>query len=451
MEKKYDIIVSGAGPAGFCAAVSAARMGMKVLLIEESDSILGNITAGPLEAIMTFHDGKSQVVKGIAQEFVENCISDGGCAGHVKDTAGYAETITPFAPEICKYAGYKMLREAGVKLLMQTQILECSLEDRRIVSVKVFSKSKYQRYGAAGFVDCTGDGDLAALAGCTYEFGDSEGRAQPLTSMLQLGGVDTGRLEKMVRMHPEEFCFFSKTPFMDMLDMAKEKERQNLHLWGFRSLLKEGYESGALSLKRTEMHAMTGFYPGEMILNFTRVEANPLDMEERSAAQAEAVIQAYEVWKWLKESQEAFRDSWIIKTGRIGIREGRRITGYHRITKEELEAGGRDLHPAAMGAFPMDLHSPGGSSMEVDPVSHGYRIPMESLISRDLDNLLMAGRCICCTHEAQGSLRITATAMATGQAAGICAALAVKSHKNCIEVDYEEVKKELLRQGMVIE
>ena len=89
--------------------------------------------------------------------------------------------------------------------------------------------------------------------------------------------------------------------------------------------------------------------------------------------------------------------------------------------------------------------------MEVYPVSHGYRIPMESLISRDLDNLMMAGRCICCTHEAQGSLRITATAMATGQAAGICAALAVKSHKNCIEVDYEEVKKELLRQGMVIE
>lgn len=447
MEKKYDIIISGAGPAGFCASISAARMGMKVMLIEASDSILGNITAGPLEAIMTFHDENRQVVQGIAEEFVQNCVAEEGCAGHVKDTTGYAETITPFAPEISRYVGFKMLREAGVKLLLQTQIVESHVVNRKIVSVKVFSKAEYCRYDAECFVDCTGDGDLAVMSGCTYELGDKAGKVQPLTSMLQIGGVDTDKLEQMVRMHPEEFCFFSETPVGDILNSAKG---QNLHLWGFRTLLKEGYESGNLTLQRGEMHAVTGFYPGEMILNFTRVDADPTDMEERSAGQTEAIMQAYELWKWLR-NYDAFRESRIIKIGRIGIREGRRINGYHCISKEELENGGDVRHPAAMGAFPMDIHSPGGTSMEFYPVTKGYQIPMESLISIDIDNLMMAGRCICCTHEAQGSVRITATAMATGQAAGICAALSVKNGKKCIETAYDEVRAELLKQKMVIQ
>lgn len=450
MKKIYDVIVAGAGPAGFVAAIAAARVGAETLLIERSDSILGNMTAGPLEAVMTFHDEKRQVVKGIPQEFIENCVQARGSCGHVPDTTGYASSITPFQTEICKYVGFEMLKQAGVNLLLQAEISQVEMCGSTLKAVHVLGKGEELILEAAQFVDCTGDGDLAAMAGCSFEKGNKKGKLQPMTSLLQLGGVDEMLLAKWVLDHPEEFRFFDG----QMLDYIRERvdNKQNLvlHLWGFYSLLRDGFEQGRLSLRREEMHAITGYDPGEAILNFTRVQRDSLSMVERTKAQAETTKQAYELWLWMRENLEAFRDSWIIKIGRIGIREGRRISGHHCIRKEELEQGIGVEHSVGMGAFPMDIHSPDGGKMEFYRVSRGYQIPMESLISRDVGNLLMGGRCICCTHEAQASLRITTTAMVTGQAAGICAAIRASQKTLSHSLDYELIKRELEKQDVVL-
>lgn len=449
--RKFDVIVAGAGPAGFCAAIAAARMKSRVLLAENSDSILGNLTSGPLEAIMTFHDEKRQVVKGIAEEFVSRCRREQGSLGHIEDTTGYAKTITPFSPEICKCVGFEMLSEAGVEILLQVYLKNCTVEEGHIKNLEIGDRNESRIYEAAVFIDCTGDGDLAAMAGAGFHMGDAKGAVQPMTSLVQLGGVDTALLAEEAVGHPEEFSFFSETAYENMKKRTAENESQTLHLWGFGSLLEEGYKTGALSLKRQEMHVITGYQPGEVILNFTRADGNPLHMADRSRAQLKTVIQGFELWKWLKKRHPAFKESYLVKTGRIGIREGRRVDGHHCITRAELEEGGVKEHSVAMGAFPMDIHSPGGESMEYYTVNRGYQIPLESLAARDLDNLLAAGRCICCTHEAQGSLRITATAMATGHGAGVCAALASRDKRACISVNYEELKKNLLAQDAVVE
>lgn len=450
-KKKYDVIVAGAGPAGFCSALAAARAGASVLLIESSDSILGNITAGPLEAIMTFHDEKRQIIKGIPQEFIERCAEENGSPGHVPDTTGYAKTITPFSPETAKYVGMKMLKEAGITLLLQTIIRNCTIEDSKIKNIGVISKTESMYFEAGTVVDCTGDGDLAVLGGCDFELGTAEGRVQPMTSLVQIGGVNDKEFVQWVLEHQEEFHFFSLDRISEFREAVKEDRHQTLHLWGFYSLLKSGFETGALSLERKEMHAITGYHPGEVILNYTRVQGDPLSMLDRSYAQMETVIQGFELWKWMKKEIPAFKDSWIVKTGRIGIREGRRIIGDSYITKEDLEQGKLVIHPVAMGAFPMDIHSPEGSSMEYYSVNQCYQIPMGSLIAKDLDNLLMGGRCISCSHEAQASLRITATAMATGQAAGVWAAFAEREKRSCRSVTYEELRQELLNQDMILE
>ncbi len=449
MKQYYDIIIAGAGPAGFSAAIAAARMGRDVLLIEQSDSILGNLTAGPLEAIMTFHDEERQVIKGLAQEFVDRCAVAGGSPGHIEDTTGYAVSITPFAPEISRITGFMMLEEAGVDLILQTCAVRCEKQGRRIRRVEIQSKNEAILFEAEQFVDCTGDGDLAVLAGCSCELGGPDGRAQPMTSLIEFGGVDQIALAKWASDHPEEFCFFSEEALEHMKQHAEKGEEQTLHLWGFYSLLKEGYEAGALSLERKEMHLITGYYPGEVILNYTRVNGDPTSAADRSTAQITAARQGYELWKWLSEKSEPFRDSYIKKIGRIGIRESRRIKGWHCITKEELEKGQGAEHPVAMGAFPMDIHCSDGSTMEFYRVNRGYQIPLESLVAKDVDNLYLAGRCVSCTHEAQASLRITATAMATGQAAGICAAISAEKNMTCLNVDYREIEDELERQKVI--
>lgn len=450
MDKHYDIIIAGAGPAGFAAAIAASEMDKRVLVIEQSDSILGNLTAGPLEAIMTFHDGERQIIRGIAQKFVDRCTAAGGGFGHVADTTGYAVSITPVAPEISRVTGFAMLHEAGVELLLQASIIKCEKKGRLLKKVKVLSKNETRVFEADQFIDCSGDGDLAVLAGCTYDMGDAEGKTQPMTSLIQLGGVDHAKLLEWVLKNPNEFHFFSEKCLKDMREYAKNGEKRTIHLWGFYSLLKEGHEVGALSLARKEMHMITGFSPGEVILNYTRVQGNPTSMEDRSKAQIEAAAQAYELWRWMSQKAEPFKNSYITKIGRVGIRESRRIHGWHCITKEELEKGKEIEHPVAMGAFPMDIHSPNGNTMEYFRVNRGYQIPLESLIAKDTDNLYLGGRCICCTHEAQASLRITATAMATGQAAGICAGISIQKNMSCLDIDYKEIETELTRQNVIV-
>lgn len=449
MKQRYDIIIAGAGPAGFSAAIGAARRDKKVLLIEQTDSILGNMTAGPLEAVMTFHDEERQVIGGVAQEFVDRCIELGGSPGHVEDTTGYAVSITPFAPEISRIVGFMMLQEVGVDLILQASVISCERKDRCLKKVEVQSKNETKAFEADQFVDCTGDGDLAVVAGCTFEMGDVDRNSQPMTSLLELGGVDHIQLARWAAAHPEEFHFFADSSFEHMKKCAERGEKQIVHLWGFYSLLQEGHDTGALSLDRKEMHVITGFYPGEVILNYTRADGDPTSMVERSKAQITTVRQAYELWKWLSEKAEPFRNSYIMKIGRIGIRESRRVAGRHCITKEELEKGQKVVHSVAMGAFPMDIHCPNGNTMEFYRVNRGYQIPVESLIAKEVDNLYLGGRCISCTHEAQGSLRITATAMATGQAAGICAAIAAEKDTTCMSIDYGEIRDEMERQNVI--
>jgi len=324
------------------------------------------------------------------------------------------------------------------------------VDKRKIVSVRISSKNETRVYKAKVFVDCTGDGDLAVLAGCGYEMGDVDGNIQPMTSLMQLGGVDNICLANWVLKHPEEFKFFSQDALLEIAEGIRSFANQAMHLWGFYSLLKDGFEKGALSLNRREMHLITGPHPNQVIINYSRYSGNPLNMDDRSDAQAETVIQGYRLWKWLKENNGAFKDSWIEKIGKIGIREGRRINGYYQMTKEDLETGRVMEHPIAIGSFPIDIHSPRGNSMEYQRLNKGCQIPWESLVTKDIDNLLCAGRCICCTHEAQGSIRITATAMATGAGAGIGAALVCNENVACIGLDYELLRQALELNNMII-
>lgn len=445
----FDVLIAGGGPAGFASAVGAARTGAKTVLVEAGPAILANITQGPLEAIMTFHDSKSQVVKGAAQEFIDHCSLLGGSKGHITDTTGYSSTITPFSPEIAKLVALKMLEEAGVTLYLQTAVEDCILEDNKISHV--IARSRTERFAliAKTCVDCTGDGDLAYLAGCSFEKGDENGNLQPMTSLFRLGGVDYKGLIDYIRENKKDFKFFEEGIFEKWLSKGVTNEQRPLHLWGFGSVLKKGYNEGQLSLKRNEMHIITGFNDDEVIINFTRYNGDGTSVTERTRAQAETVKQAYELYTLLRKAVAPFKNSWLLSIGTIGIREGRRIKGRNYLTEEAVLEGRVFADSVAKGAFPIDIHKPGGDSMESIILKQSYTIPMGCLMAYDISNLFVGGRCISCSHKAQGSVRITATAMATGQASGIMAAWAAKEDKLNCELEYESIKEELGRQGII--
>lgn len=171
---RADVVVVGGGVAGVAAAIAAARTGADTLLIERFGALGGNLTIGLLEASMSFHDRHGrQIIAGIADEVIERLKAAGGSIGHVDDDVGYAGTVTPYDPEVLKMVALEMTEEAGVRLLLHTWVVRAVCEGTTLRRVMIENKSGRQAIEGKVFVDCSGDADVAALAGAAFVQGRS--------------------------------------------------------------------------------------------------------------------------------------------------------------------------------------------------------------------------------------------------------------------------------------
>ncbi|WHH58017.1 FAD-dependent oxidoreductase [Petroclostridium sp. X23] len=438
---KKNVVIVGGGPAGFIAAIAAARNGVNVILIEKSSFIGGTITNGPLEAIMTFHDSDKQVIKGIAQEFVEKLIQAGGSPGHVKDDVEYCKTITPFDAEVVKLVALQMLEQAGAALLLQTMVVDVVKEKDEVQAVIIESKSGRQAIQGDIFIDCSGDGDLSVLAGAEFDKGrPKDALSQPMTLLFKAGGVEVKRLINYVKENKDEFEIESNPD-----DFA---ENQIIHLWGFPKVLGDGFEKKILSLKRRELHMVTTMRNGEVIINFTRVGGDGTNINDITFAQVQATKQAHELIALFRDNVPGFENAYIMYTGNIGVRETRRIKGKYVLSEEDILTGRKFDDVVARGAFPIDIHQPDSDSMEFKKVAKAYDVPYGCLVVENLKNILVAGRCISVSHQALASVRITATCMAVGQSVGTAAALCIKQGIESDQLDVKTLQSILIEQGV---
>jgi hypothetical protein len=429
---EVDVVVAGAGPSGIVAAIAAARNGAKTVLIEQDFCIGSNITLGPLEAIMTFHDSSSQIVNGIPQEIIDQMKAEGGTSGHVKDTVGYCSTITPFDPEVFKTAVLEMLKKANVQMFLQTMLVGVIKEKSNIKGILIENKSGRQAILARQFIDCTGDGDLCVLAGEKFEMGRAQdGMTQPMTLLFKMGGVDVPLLKDYIRQNMTQFKFDK--------NLESPLDFKILHLWGFGDVLAKGFKTGRISLKRCEMHMITTGRENEVIINFSRVDGDGTNADDVTNAYIKSMAQIKELSDYLKDSLPAFKDAYILFTGKVGKRETRRIAGKYVLKGNEILNQTEFFDTVAKGAFPIDIHQPGGGGMYFELVTKAYNIPLRCLLAEHFENLLMAGRCISIDYKALASIRISASCMATGQAAGVTAALASVSNRNLLQVPIQEI------------
>ncbi len=441
-----DVVVVGGGPAGIVAAIAAARNGCSVVLIEKSPMVGSNIIHGPLEAIMTFHDSQKQVISGIAQELIERLIKVGGSPGHIRDDVGYCKTITPFDAELFKRVILEMLTEENIMLLLQALVVDVIQDENDDLINGVIIEDKSGRRAIQGkvFIDCSGDADMAALSGADFEKGrPQDGLMQPMTLLFKAGGVNTEILVDYIKREKEQFKFGINVDELDGNSV--------IHLWGFTDVLKKGYESGRLSLKRNELHMVTTIRKGEVIINFTRAIGDGTIGGDITKAQLQTMIQAHELLNYFKDFVPGFEEAYILSTGGVGVRETRRIKGLYILTKDDILNQVKFDDTVAKGTFPIDIHQPDSGGMEYTMITKAYNIPLRCLISKDRKNLLVAGRCISVSYMASASVRITATCMATGQAAGTAASLLCTG--NAIDFRLLSVKKlqeTLVEQGMLI-
>jgi hypothetical protein len=440
-----DVLVVGGGPAGLGAALGAARAGADVILAERHGFLGGNATAALVMPLMSFHNevraardtgpmdlrllpddhGPGEpIVAGPLSDLLDALFRVGGAIPPSQET-GYT---VPFDPECYKLATLDLLDEAGVRFLFHA--FASGVAGERAAGGVVFeTKSGPLVLDGRTIVDCTGDGDVAAAAGAPYAVGrEADGLTQPMTLMFRMVEFERTRFAKYVRSHPGEW--------------------RGVH--GLWQLVADAEAAGELDLPREDILFFGTPHEHEVSVNSTRVPGRGHDVWDLTAAEWRSRLQMRQIDRFLREHVPGFEQAYNAQSGAsVGVRETRRVIGDYVLTGEDVLRARSFDDAIARGSYPIDIHSPEGKGTVLTrlPLRGAYDIPLRCLLPRNLRRLLVAGRCMSGTHEAHSSYRVTPIAMATGHAAGVCAALAARAGLAPREVDHRAVQRELLRQG----
>ncbi|GIO36597.1 hypothetical protein J41TS12_14580 [Paenibacillus antibioticophila] len=449
MMRHYEVIVSGGGVSGAIAAIAAARAGAKTLIVEANGFLGGTLTAAGVGPMMTFHAGKKQAIQGITDELIQRLRRIGKSPGHIEDATNYTYSVTPFDAEAMKHELETMLLEAGGDILYHTMLAGVVTNGSRITSLTLCNKAGLSEITGDVFIDATGDGDVAAWAGVEFAKGrESDGMSQPMTLKMKMRNVDTSAIRDYIRKHPEEFTRMNQD--LSVMDTA-----ERLSVIGFEKQFKEAKERGEVTIKREDVLFFETNNPGEVIMNTTRIlGCDSTDPWSLSLAEIEGRRQCRELELFLRKYVPGFEEAIVVSTGpSIGVRGSRQIKGQYTLTGEDILTMKKFDDVIAHSGYPIDIHSPDGEGTTHGRLEWGgmYGIPYRSLVTDQFDNLIVVGRCLSATFEAQAAVRTTPTVGAIGQAGGTAAALAVKSRKAVTEVDIAELQRKLREEGAYLE
>lgn len=418
-----DVIVAGGGTAGVIAAIASARNGAKTLLVERNGFLGGAITAAMMAQISAGGPG----VTGIGRELVNRLNDLGGVEGPF---------LIPIDPEAFKLVALEMLNEAGVRQLLYTMVAGVVLDDRRVCGIVVENKSGRQAITGRVVVDCTGDGDVCAWAGVPIQLGrEDDQKMRPMTVMFKMADVDIAGMVHYAKEHPEEF---SPDPNYQIV----QPEKGLVRMVGYFSLVEKARAKGEL-FEDCHYIRIEGVIVdrGTALINATRVyNVDGTKAEDLTHADLEGRRQAFLVAAFLRKYVPGFERSYLAETAsNVGVRETRHVLGEYVLVEQDIlddrqfpdtvvrnfkrqQPGTPSHSPDAGEGSPNDI----SARSVVSPI-HGFNIPYRCFVPKQIDNLLVAGRCISQTHAADGWTRLQSCVWAMGQAAGTAAAMAIQS------------------------
>ncbi|PNV60468.1 FAD-dependent oxidoreductase [Clostridium sp. chh4-2] len=449
MNKLYDIVVAGGGLAGTFAAVAAAREGKTVLLIEQNGYLGGSLTACGVGPMMTAHAGEKQVIKGLFEEMVVRMMRDGYSCGHIKDTTQYVSYITPFSSEGMKLVLDEMTAEADCHVLFHTFVAQADCRDGKITSLTICSKDGLSKIKAVVYIDATGDGDLAYMAGAPMQKGrPGDGLSQPMTMNMKYGNVNREELKTYLLNHLDQFPRLKE-------NRKLIEESSHLAVAGFADQLQKAIKDKEVGFPREELLFFETDRPGEFIVNTTRIIGNDgTDAQSLSESEREGRKQCAQLDRFLRREVPGFADAYLELTGpSVGVRGSRQLKGRYELQTSDILSGTMFDTRIALAAYPVDVHNPDGSGTSscFEMGEKGcYSIPYEIMFCDEIANLLVTGRCVSASFEAQAAIRTTPTTAAMGQAAGLAAALSLESGIPLAEIDRKKLQKKLMEQNVVL-
>ena len=417
--KRYDLCVVGGGFAGFAAAVSAAREGLSVIIVEKGNSLGGaavNNLVNPFMPYFTTVDGKKfDLSRGLFTEVRTKLYERRAGATAVTELGEIS-----FLEEDLKYILNETALEAGVDLLFHAYIFGVNKTGERIESVRLATVGGEVSVGADYFVDATGDAQLSFLAGCPTKLGrEPDSLCQPMTLCFRVGNADVEKFFASKKRLNEEY--------------AKARE------------------TGEITNPRHNVLVFKTPIKNVLHFNTTRVVLkNPTDAVEVTEAEIIARRQVYEIYEFMKKHADGLENSFLMMTApEIGVRESRMIVGDYTLTEKECKDCVKFEDGIAACNYDIDIHNPEGTGTSHYYFGPGeyYNIPYRCLIPKGAENMLVAGRCISSDHGAQASYRIMPTVTTLGEAAGAAIAIAKKSGVNTREVDVKLLQETLKKKG----
>ncbi|MCL6459013.1 MAG: FAD-dependent oxidoreductase [Gorillibacterium sp.] len=438
-----DVVVAGSGPAGIGAALACARNGARTVIIEREFALGGMMTTGLMSKIAI-----SSTIKGIAVEIIEKLAQTG-----MSLPKGAPEV--PIDPEATKILLDELLLRENVQIMLGSVVAGATVESGEIKAVIVENKSGRQAITAKVFIDATGDGDLAVTAGASYELGRKEdGLCSAPTLMFRIGNVDIEAMLSYIVEHPEElqgYSFSKPRDPSELVEAIHSRPQAYANFGRFNALInKVAAEREFNEWEWQVLRQRNGFVilnmpqPNQVLVNSTRIlQTSSVDAQQLSNSMVEGRKQAWFLFEFLKQNLSGFQDSYIMDTAaQMGVRESRRIVGDYMLTEDDVLNQARFDDVIVRNTGGVEVHSPTGNELQIVHLKTGewYDIPYRSILVKDLNNLLVAGRCFSATHIALSAARSIGFCMAQGQAAGTAAALAIKSGVNIRQVPISELR-----------
>ena len=444
-----DVLVVGSGPGGLAAAVSASRIGARVLLLEEAYSVGGNLGLPGLQLLGSHMPDGRAVIGGFVSELYSRL-----------QAVNAATAVTP-CPKLYSLVAYnhfvlravalEMLEQAGVRLLLGTRAVDVVSDGRCVDYVLAESKSGRFALKANVVVDASGDADVVAEAGGAFLNSGDLRDVQPAGMLFRLGGVRVDELADHLEEHPEDIFPIGRPPAAVFPD-GYFRRKPTWALTGLGATVAKAKELGDFPEGLSYVNLFPMLDEGQVGVNAVKAfDGDWTRAEDLTRGTVEGHRKVMQMWRFFRKHVPGFEDCIILDiANRLGVRESRRIRGRYVLTSEDVLSGSVFDDAIARGCYPIDVHQPDGSRSRYVLLDKPYDIPYRSLLPKDLDNVLVAGRPISADVDAFGSLRAMTHCMAIGQAAGTAAALAAESGGCPAEVDVDMLQGRLVEQGVLL-
>lgn len=408
---RYDVIVIGGGTAGCAAAYFLGKSGKKVLIIEKNIHLGGSMTSALVTPMMKTSD--NSINNEFFEIFNKKMVENNAAITYIDGNSGW------FNPEISKIILDELMQDANVEVLFNSTVQSLNITDRYINSIEIQSNMLSVCIESTYIIDATGNCEIGKLANC--EFLENNFLFQPVNLRFTMSNVNLKEFSTWIMDFDKDRDVTTSCVVGDEIHLSTAYTWDSCKKWALQPLFDDAVDKGLL--KDTDRNYFQVFtipgMPTTVAFNCPRVitdnNIDPLNPYDASKALIDARYSILRLSKFLKLYFRGFENAYISNIAdMLGIRESRRIKGKYIYTKEDLTSGKKFKNPIVISNYPIDVHSDKKDNSVLEKIDIEYQLPVETLFSKDIKNLCVAGRCLSADFYAQAALRIIPSCFSMG-------------------------------------